>query len=145
VAIPASAQSNNVRITQLSDVAFGSIANLGADSVRTQNVCVFAHTASSGYRVTASGSAPGGAFALSSGASLLDYEVQWNSSAGQSSGLTLSANVSLTGQISTATHQVCNNGPSSSASLIIVLRSAALTNARAGSYSGTLTLLIGPE
>ena len=66
-AVPAGAQSNNVRITQLSDVAFGSIANLGADSVRTQNICVFAHTASSGYRVTASGSAPGGAFGFRSG------------------------------------------------------------------------------
>lgn len=145
VAVPAGAQSNNVRITQLSDVAFGSIANLGTDSVRTQSICVFAHTASSGYRVTASGSAPAGAFALSSGASLLVYEVQWNSAAGQTSGSTLGANVTLTGQVSTATHQTCNNGPSTSASLIVVLRSAALTSARAGSYSGTLTLLIGPE
>lgn len=142
---PLSAQSNNVRITQLSDVAFGSIANLGVDAVRTQNLCVFAHTATSGYRVTASGSAPSGAFALSSGTSLLDYEVQWNQSPGQSSGSTISPNVALTGLISQATQQTCNNGPATSASLILVLRSAALSNARAGSYSGTLTLLIGPE
>ena len=142
---PLSAQSNNVRITQLSDVAFGSIANLGVDAIRTQNLCVFAHTATGGYRVTATGSAPSGAFALSSGSSLLDYEVQWSQSSGQSAGSMISPNVTLTGQTSQATHQTCNNGPATSASLILVLRSTALSSARAGSYSGTLTLLIGPE
>ena len=142
---PASAQSNNVRITQLSDVAFGSVANLGIDSVRSQSVCVFAHTATNGYRITASGSAPGGAFALTSGASQLAYEVQWNSTAGQTSGAQVNANVTLTGQISSASHQSCNNGPPTSASLIVVLRSAVLSSARAGSYAGTLTLVVGPE
>jgi hypothetical protein len=142
---PLSAQSNNVRITQLSDVAFGALANLGVDAVRTQSICVFAHTANEGYRVTATGSAPNGAFALSSGASLLDYEVQWSPSPGQSTGSQLSPNTTLTGLTSTATQQTCNNGPATSASLILVLRSAALSSARAGSYSGTLTLIIGPE
>lgn len=142
---PLAAQSNNVRITQLSDVAFGSIANLGVDSTRAQNVCVFAHTAIGGYRVTATGSAPGGAFALSSGSNALAYEVQWSSSSGQSSGAMLSPNVTLSGQVSAATHQACNNGPATTASLILVLRSTALSGAMAGSYSGTLTLLIGPE
>ena len=142
---PLGAQSNNVRITQLSDVAFGSIANLGIDATRTQNVCVFAHTAIGGYRVTATGSAPGGAFALSSGSNALAYEVQWSSSSGQSSGAMLSPNMTLGGQVSAATHQACSNGPATSASLILVLRSTALSSAMAGSYSGTLTLLIGPE
>lgn len=139
------AQSNNVRITQLSDVAFGSIANLGVDAVRTQSVCIFAHTTIGGYRVTATGSAPGGAFALSSGTSLLAYDVQWSPSAGQSAGTQLSPNVTLTGLTSTASQQTCNNGPAATASLILVLRSVALSSASAGSYSGTLTLLVGPE
>ena len=139
------AQSNNVRITQLSDVAFGSLANLGVDAVRTQSICVFAHTATGGYRVTATGSAPGGAFALSSGTSLLAYDVQWSSSAGQLAGTQLSPNVTLTGLTSPASHQTCSNGPAATASLILVLRSVALSSASAGSYSGTLTLLVGPE
>lgn len=141
----AQAQSNNVRITQLSDVAFGSIANLGVDATHSQNVCVFAHTAIGGYRVTATGSAPGGAFGLSSGTSVLPYEVQWNASSGQSSGALLSPNVPLSGLVSSATHQTCNNGPSATASLILVLRSTALSSATSGSYAGTLTVLIGPE
>jgi hypothetical protein len=142
---PVGAQSNNVRITQLSDVAFGTPASLSVDATAAQSICVFAQTAGRGYQVTASGSAPGGVFALTSGAALLDYEVQWSSAAGQSSGTQLSPNVTLGGLVSSATQQSCNSGPPTSASLILLLRSTALSSARAGAYAGTLTLLIGPE
>ena len=144
-ASPLHAQSNNVRITKLSDVAFGAIANVGADATNSQSLCIYANTANQGYRITASGSAPGGAFSLTSGSFLLNYEVQWNQSPSQSSGTQLSPNVTLTGLISSATQQTCNSGPATTASLILVLRSSELSNARAGSYSGTLTLLVGPE
>lgn len=144
-ATPLSAQSNNVRITKLSDVAFGSLANLGVDASLAQNICVFAQTSGNRYRVTATGSAPGGAFALTSGSDLLNYEVQWNASSGQSSGLQLSPSVAQTGLTSAATQQTCNSGPATSASLILFLRSAALQSAKAGSYTGTLTLVIGAD
>ena len=144
-ASPLHAQSNNVRISKLSDVAFGAIANVGADATNSQSLCIYANTANQGYRITASGSAPGGAFSLTSGSFLLNYEVQWNQAPGQSSGTQLSPNVTLTGLISSATQQTCNSGPATSASLILVLRSSELSNAQAGSYSGTLTLLVGPE
>jgi len=144
-ASPLHAQSNNVRITKLSDVAFGAIANVGADATNSQSLCIYANTANQGYRITASGSAPGGAFSLTSGSFLLNYEVQWNQSPSQSSGTQLSPNVTLTGLISSATQQTCNSGPATTASLILVLRSSELSNARAGSYSGALTLLVGPE
>ena len=73
------------------------------------------------------------------------YDVQWSGSPGQSSGAQLTPNVPLTGQVSTASQQTCNNGPVSSASLIVILRSAALSSATAGTYNGTLTLLVGAE
>jgi hypothetical protein len=57
----------------------------------------------------------------------------------------LSPNVPLTGQTSTATQQTCNSGPATSASLIVVLRSTALSSATAGTYNGAVTLLVGPE
>ena len=144
-AAPASAVSNKVRITKLSDVAFGTLANLSVDAVSSESVCVYANTTTSGYNVTASGTGPGGAFQLSSGSRSMAYAVQWSSSAGQSSGVQLTPNVPLTGQISSATQQTCGNGPATSASLIVVLRTAALSSATAGAYSGTLTLLVGPE
>ena len=132
-------------MTDLSDVGFGTVANLGQDAVRNQSICLYADTPTNGYNVTGTGSGPGGSFQLSSGTASLPYEVQWNSSAGQSSGTQLNANVPLTGQSSAATQQTCNNGPATSASLVVVLRSTALSSATAGSYSGTLTLVVGAE
>jgi hypothetical protein len=95
--------------------------------------------------VTAIGTGPGGSFELSSGSLSLPFEVQWSSSAGQSSGAQVSPNVPLTGQVTTATQQTCSSGPATSASLIVVLRSSALSSAMAGTYNGSITLLVGPE
>ena len=147
IATPAelAAQSQNVRVTKLTDVTFGGLTNLGVDASSRQDICVYANTAGNRYRVTATGSGPAGSFALSAGANLLAYEVQWNASPGQSSGLQLAANSAQTGLTSTATQQTCNSGPSSSASLILLLRSTDLSSAMAGSYSGTLTLMIGAD
>lgn len=145
VAGPSFAASNKVRIGNVNDVSFGTIANLGVDAVVSQSVCLYSDTNTRGYNVTASGTGPAGAFALSSGTASLPYDVQWSSSAAQPAGTQLTANVPLTGQVSAAVQQTCTSGPASSASLIVVLRSAALSSASAGTYSGTLTLLVGPE
>jgi len=137
--------ADKVRITGLSDVAFGTIGNLGANAVRSQSLCLYSGSSTNAYNVTASGTGPGGAFELASGGLSLPFEVQWSSSAGQSSGAQLSPNAPLTGQVSGATQQACTSGPASSASLVVVLRSSALSSATAGTYSGTLTLLVAPE
>jgi hypothetical protein len=145
LAAPAPALAQKVRITNLSDVDFGTIANLQADSRRSQNICLYSNGTAGGYSVVATGSGPGSGFSLSSGPSLLAYDVEWSGQSGQASGAALSPNVALTGQTSSATQQFCNSGPPSSASLIVVLRGAELSRARQGNYSGTLTLLIAAE
>jgi len=142
---PTLAASNRVRITKLTDPAFGSIANLGVNATRTQNLCLYSDTNTGGYNITAVGTGPGGAFHLTSGGNPLAFVVQWNSSSGQSSGTQLTPNIPLTGLTSSATQQSCNSGPTTSASLIILLQSSALSGATAGTYSGTLTLIAGPE
>lgn len=142
---PTSAAAQRVRITNLADVNFGLIANLQADSRRSQSICVFSNSSGSAYSVTASGSGPGGAFALANGSSSLAYNVEWSPQSGQTSGTLLTANAALTGQTSAATHQFCNSGPPTSASLTIVLRAFDLSQAREGNYSGSLTLLIAAE
>jgi hypothetical protein len=144
-AFPAHAASDKVRITNLTDVAFGLVTNLSVDAVSSQSVCLYASTATNGYNVRASGSGPGGAFTLASGSDNLPFDVQWNSAAGQSNGPQLTANVALSGQVSAATQQTCNSGPATSASVIVILRTAALSSAAAGSYNGSVTLVIGPE
>jgi hypothetical protein len=141
---PADAQSNNVRITGLSDVPLGSLG-AASDTKLAQNVCAFSGTATKGYRVTASGSGSGGAFTLANGGSTLGYEVQWNGSSGQSTGSNLGANVALGGFTSAATQQQCNTGPTTSASLIVIVRAAEAASATGGNYAGSLTLVIGPE
>ena len=144
-AAPASAASNNVRITGLTDLAFGSISSFTSDSSMSENVCVYSNTALSNYQITATGSGSGQSFALSSATGSLAYEVQWSASPGQTSGTSLTAGVALTTQHSNASQQTCNSGPASSASLIVVIRAAAVAAATAGNYSGTLSLLVAPQ
>lgn len=140
---PAAAQK--ARITNVSDVSFGLISNLQADSRQSQNICVYSQSTGGAYSITASGSGAGSSFALSSGTSSLAYEVEWSPQSGQASGTPLSPNVALAGQTSSATHQSCNNGPATSASLTIILRGVQLSQASEGSYSGSLTLLVAAE
>src|SRR5262249_47505845 len=97
---PSPGIGQTVRITKLSDLSFGTINNLLVDARQSENVCVYSSSATRGYNVTATGSG-GGAFQLVSGAATLAYEVQWNSSSGQSSGTTLGAGTKLGGLTST--------------------------------------------
>ena len=143
--VPLEAASNKVRISGLGDLTFGTLADLSADAVQSESLCLYSDSATNGYNVRASGSGPGGAFTLTSGGDSLPFEVQWNSAAGRSSGTQLTANVATSGQVSSATQQSCNSGPATSASLIVVVRSSALSSAPAGSYNGSLTLVVGPE
>jgi len=137
--------SNKVRISDLSDIAFGPIGNLGADAIRSESLCLYANTDTNGYNITATGIGPGGSFVLTSGVQPLPFEVAWSSSAGQNSGTPVAPNVPLAGQVSTAANQSCTSGPATTASLVVILRAAALSNATAGTYTGTLTLVVGPE
>lgn len=139
------AAADKVRLTNLSDLAFGTVTNLTIDAVRAESVCIYSTSKTNGYHVIASGTGPGGAFELSSGTDTLAFDVAWSSSSGQSSGSLLTPNVPLTGQVSSATQQTCNAGPATTASLVVILRAAALSSALAGTYNGTLTLVVGPE
>src|SRR5258706_9059508 len=93
--MPGLAAGQQVRITKLTNQAFGSIANLAVDAVRSENVCVFSTTATSGYNVTATGTGTGGAFTLSLGSSTMAYQGQWSGVRGQSSGTNLSSGATL--------------------------------------------------
>jgi hypothetical protein len=143
---PSAGVSQTVRISKLSDLSFGTITNIAVDARQSENVCVYSSSATRGYNVTATGSGAGGAFLLGSGAATLAYQVQWNASAGQTSGTALSAGTKLGGLTSTATQQICSSGAAASASLIVVIPATALGAAAGGiGYSGTLTLVIGVE
>lgn len=136
--------ADKTRLTGLSDVSFGLITSTVDQSV-SQSVCAYSSSNTNGYSVTATGSGSGGAFALSSGTAQLPYDVLWAASSGQTGGTSLVAGTTTVGFTSLASQQTCNSGPSTSASLTLVIRSATLGSALAGSYSGTLQITIAPE
>lgn len=140
---------DEVRISRLSDVAFGSIANFSTDYVRAQDICLYAKSPpANAYRITASGSGTGGAFLLEAGGSTLPFEVQWADTPGQANGAQLVPNQPTIGQHSTAgagDPGDCSKDGAATASLIVVLRSTAIAAAISGNYTGTLTLLVAPE
>lgn len=137
--------AQSVRISGLSDVQFGTLTNLINDQVSSQTICVYSSALNGGYRVTATGSGPGGAFTLQSGSAQLAYELQWAAAANQSSGQPLSPGVPLAGQAGNTWLSNCLFGLFMSASLITVLRAQATSSARAGTYSGTVALMIAPN
>ena len=144
VGITASVPSR-ARITGLVDVDFTNQDPAIAAS-SAQDVCVWSNTATKGYTITATGDGAGSAFTLTDGSTTVPYSVQWNSSAGQTSGTALSTGVASSTLTSTATQQICSSGPSASASLIVGISTTDLsTMAAATSYTGTLTLLITPQ
>jgi len=147
VALPAPtlAQEKFVKIGNLTDYNFGTITNLSADRTLASSICVYSAKATPGYNVTAIGSGAAGAFALGGGGGTLGYEVQWNRLPNMATGTTLRPNVTQTGLITQAGQANCNSGPPSSASLIVVLRAAALQAAPSGTFNGVLTIIIGSE
>lgn len=140
----AAGAAEKARITGLADVNFGQIAGT-VDRAVGQSLCVYSTSPAGAYAVTATGNGSGGTFALSSGAAELPYDVLWADSPNQSSGTVLSSGTPRGGFTSSASQHFCNSGPSSTATLTIVIRSAELGSARAGSYSGTLQITITPE
>lgn len=141
---PAYGQSNKVRITQLSDVAFGFVAG-PADQQISQNLCIFANTSNDTYSVVATGSGASSAFELVSASDRLPFDVQWSETSGQPGGTTLDAGVASPAFTSNATQQSCNSGPSTSATLTLVLRAAQVDQVTAGSYTGSLQIMIVPN
>lgn len=142
---PESARAaDKAELSGLSDVAFGLILGT-ADQTASQSVCAYTSSKTELYSVTATGSGSGGAFALSSGAAQLPYDVLWADAPGQTGGTSLAAGTLTPGFASNAKQHTCNAGPSTTASLTIVIRSAKLLSARAGDYAGTLQITIAPE
>jgi hypothetical protein len=139
MALPSVAHAQSVRITGLTDMPFGSLPTTGVDQQMNESVCADRLLLNAGYSVTATGSGTGNAFTLSNGTTALPYEVQWSSSAGQTSGTNLNAGVTLTGQNASL---VCTLLGSADASLIVLIRGTKIASAKAGSYSGTLTIIL---
>ena len=145
ILMPASAQAQSARITNLADEPFGTITNFSVDQKISQNVCAYQPSSGNIYNVTATGSGSGGGFTLSSGANTINYEVQWSDTTGKTTGTALVTGVALNGQTTNATQSGCTSGPGNTASLITILRTAMIGTARSGSYTGVLSIILAPN
>lgn len=139
-------------ITGVADLNFSSeLASWnGADDVTlTDSVCVF--TSGGAYEVTASGSGAANAFTVTDGSTLISYTVQWDDSAGASSGTTLTTGVQSSANFAgTTTLSDCTPTPTNNATFIVTMNGDSGTNDLASAttgvnYTGTLTLLVTPE
>lgn len=133
---------NLARISALNDIALGTWSGSGPLNGRDNAICVWSSTG--GYSVTATGSGSGGAFQLASGTNRVDYTVQWAQTGGASSGTAMTAGGALTGRTTTATATDCSTGASSTAGVFVSISAAELASSPAGTYTGTLQLLITP-
>lgn len=139
------ADAQQVRLTKLVDVPFGLLTTTAGDVSQAQSVCAYVQSLSGHYNIRATGSGTAGAFTLAGAGAPMPYEVQWNGSANQTSGTSLVAGQALTGLTAVTVDQNCALLVFSSASLIVLIRAAALSKATAGSYTGSLTLIIAAE
>jgi hypothetical protein len=138
-------QAPQVRIRQLNDFVFNTLGAAPVDTSLAGNLCVYSTATSGRYTITARGSGTNGAFTLANGSNALPYEVQWGSAANLSSGSALSPNVAFATTTTNQSNSNCNQPASLTASLIVILRASAEQSVQAGSYSGTLTLLVAPN
>jgi hypothetical protein len=141
ITITASVQAR-VRITGLADVTWTN-QDPGTAATNAQDVCVWSNTSNKRYNITATGDGSSSAFTLASGALTVPYSVEWNSSAGQTSGTALAASTASGTLTSTASNQTCTAGES--ASLVVGIGTTDLQSMEASaSYTGVLTLVVAP-
>jgi hypothetical protein len=141
------ARADRVRISDLSDVNFGTI-DPSVDAHLSQDVCIFSDDFQHEYSVTAYGMGFGFGFIMVGrpGFVPLDYEVEWNDHPGRDNGTRLFPGNDARGFETNGGDQSCGGGVFENASLIIVLRSSALSRCvNDAVYSGVLVLTIAPD
>ena len=147
LALPASAGGLAVQINGVSDLNLGSWS-IGDPAVSSYiDVCIAATLTVplSDYAVTATGS---NGYNLVNGTNLIPYTLTWESSGagnlGTSNGTALSNGVLLDNQPNAyvLSAPFCSTG--NNARLHIKITQAAMVAAMAGTYTGTITLLISP-
>lgn len=141
------AWAQQVQITSLSDVSFGMVSSVATNRTASQSLCVYTGSLL-GYTVTGTGSGSSGAFTLANAGNSnvrLAYTAQWAFAGGQTAGTLMTPGQGV--RSSGGLNLLCSLGSllAGTASLIITLPSTSLSAASAGSYSGTLSLMVSPN
>ena len=131
--------NDEVRISNLSDINLGVFG--GADAVGSTDACVY-RNGTGAYRITASGSGAGGAFSLTDGTNLVDYSVDYNDGSGDVNMGSATPLIGRTGADGASATCAVTGNNATVTTTVTATNAAALP---AGTYTGTLTLLVAPE
>lgn len=131
-----------VRVSNLGDIALGNFNGGAGDLTGADSFCVYRNGAGN-YNINMTGSGTANAFTLTdSGANTLPYSVDFVN--GSATAMTTGA--SLTGQTgANTTSDTCGGGANDNVSVNVTVANADLASAPAGTYSGTLTIVVAPE
>ncbi|NKB99880.1 MAG: hypothetical protein GKR90_15470 [Pseudomonadales bacterium] len=136
--------TDEVRITNLEDVNFDLLVGVGGTV--TSPACIYRNTAPGDYLITAVGDGPGGAFVMSGllPGPPLPYSVGFAEVTGGTPGLpsNLFPNTPLP-STGAGTDDTCAAGDNGE--IQVTLSAAAASTAPADSYTGVLSLTIGPN
>jgi hypothetical protein len=130
-----------VRITGVGNLDFGNYTGGSAPSLY-EPVCVYTNDASGNYKVTARGTGASYAFTVDDGnGHTIPYSVSWDD---------FSATISLSPDTASTTRSGANTssqtcGGGNSARFQVSFTASALLSKPAGTYTGTLTLIIEPS
>ncbi len=128
-----------VRISSLHDIDLGTWDGQ-SDMSGSEPNCVWSTTG--GYAITGIGSGTDGDFTITNSVDELTYTAEWTDSSGKK-GKKLKAHKELDKRVTDANAQDCNGN--TSATLDIEIKKGHLKNVSAGTYSGTLTLIVAVE
>ncbi len=133
-----------VQVSNLSDLALGTFNGGGADLIATDTFCVYRNGAGT-FDITMSGDGGSSAFTLTDGSNTVPYAVDFtNIPAATITAMT--TNVVLGGQANANTSDTtCSAGGTDNVSVTVTVANADLASAPAGTYGGTLTMVVAPE
>jgi len=136
------AHAQQVSISSLINYPFGAVLNSSGQQDVNDNLCFYRSNNPRRARFRATGSGAGGAFTLASGGNTLTYQVFLNNNSGTVGEAQLTAGVFRNYSLNSLSTQTCGSGLNGN--LHIRIPSANLQAAKAGIYTGTVTVLMEP-
>lgn len=133
-----------VRISGLSDVAFGTYGGTGILQ-DNQNICVYTNDAAADYKITLDNPNNSGTFELADGTNKIAYSVLFNDAAGTTGQTAVTAGSALTAQSGANTSSIDCSVGGDSANVEVSIAEGDLQAAPIGSYTGTLQLVLEPS
>lgn len=131
-----------IKISNLKDIQLGAYAGGPNPLSASSDFCVY-RNGSDKYNITMSGNGTANAFTLSQGPDVLPYSVEFVNG---STTLPVTSGTLIGNQAgANTTSESCSNGSANNASVTVKVENADLSAAPAGSYAGTLTVIVAPE